>query len=156
MGALEDLVAHVEKRWSSRYDWQRYLSQRTPLLIMHEWALAEAVASFVSERVKKPKKVWLKMGELQNVDGEIFLSALQELMSSVSVVLQREDCLLLCNVCKKEWGLSALSEEEREIIHFLPEAVHAYSSCPFCGSRDFSVEKGRGVTVERMEGCDGP
>jgi len=123
---------------------------------MHEWALAEAVSSLVFERVKKPLNVSVKLGELQSIDEGIFLSALNELIDGAEISLEREKCLLLCNACGCEWDLSSLSEEERELVHFLPEAVHSYTVCPSCGSMDFSVEKGRGVTVERIEGCDGP
>ena len=123
---------------------------------MHEWALAEAVSSLVFEKVKRPLKVSIRLGELQNVDEGIFLSALNELIGCAEISLEREECLLLCNACGCGWDLSSLSEEERELVHFLPEAVHSYTVCPSCGSMDFSVEKGRGVTVEKIEGCDGP
>ena len=122
---------------------------------MHEWALAEAVSSLVFEKVKRPLKVSIKLGELQNVDEDIFLLALNELLNGVEMSFEREKCLLLCNACGCGWDLSSLSEEERELVHFLPEAIHSYTVCPSCGSMDFSVEKGRGVTVEKIEGCDG-
>jgi hydrogenase nickel incorporation protein HypA/HybF len=122
------------------------------ILIMHEWALAEAVASFVHEKVKKPERMKIRLGELQNIDEEIFLFALKELIGQVDVEIENEECTLRCNVCKKEIKLKDINEEEREMIHFLPEAVHAFVSCPFCGSKDFSIEKGRGVVVESVEG----
>lgn len=119
---------------------------------MHEWALAEAVASFVSDMADKPRRIRVLLGELQNVDEEIFLSALKEMMGNLEIDLTREECVLRCNACKKDMKLRDLGEEERELVHFLPEAVHAYVSCPLCGSRDFTIVKGRGVEIESVEG----
>jgi hydrogenase nickel incorporation protein HypA/HybF len=40
---------------------------------------------------------------------------------------------------------------EREAVHFLPEAAHAYLRCPRCGSVDFDVAAGRGVSIVSIE-----
>ncbi|QOJ78998.1 hydrogenase nickel incorporation protein HypA [Infirmifilum lucidum] len=128
---------------------------------MHEWALAEAVARTVEELVlsgRDVKHVEVVLGELQAVDEEVFRVALEELLSSlraekgVSVggfTITREKALFKCNVCGHTWSLDewGVAEEFREAIHFVPEAVHSYYSCPKCGSRDFEIVKGRGVQV---------
>jgi hypothetical protein len=38
-----------------------------------------------------------------------------------------------------EWGisLSDMSEDVREAIYFVPEAIYAYYKCPRCGSVDY-------------------
>jgi Zn finger protein HypA/HybF involved in hydrogenase expression len=42
-----------------------------------------------------------------------------------------------------------------EAIHFIPELSHAFVRCPECGSPDFIILAGRGITLERVEGrCD--
>jgi hydrogenase nickel incorporation protein HypA/HybF len=44
-----------------------------------------------------------------------------------------------------------IEDDIKEAIHFLPEAVHAYISCPNCGSFDFEIVGGRGVYIRRIE-----
>ena len=44
-----------------------------------------------------------------------------------------------------------MTEETREAIHFLPEAAHAFVRCPSCGSPDFAVSKGRGVSIKSID-----
>ncbi|PLJ78416.1 hydrogenase nickel incorporation protein HypA [Infirmifilum sp. SLHALR2] len=128
---------------------------------MHEWALAEAVTRTVEELVlsgRDVKSVEVVLGELQAVDEEVFRTALEELLSSLraekgisveSFTITREKALFRCNVCGNTWTLDewSVGEEFREAIHFVPEVVHSYYSCPRCGSRDFEIVKGRGVQV---------
>ena len=64
--------------------------------------------------------------------------------------IESDPALFGCNFCKKEWALEeqeGLSEDQREAIHFLPEAAHVFIRCPGCGSPDFRVIKGRGVSI---------
>jgi len=131
--------------------------------IMHEWALAEAVLEAVKENIKgeNPKnveKVTVLFGELQDVDPDIFQSGLENLTKDTPFQdtvfsIETEPALFRCNVCEKEWTLKSfphLTEDERESIHFLPEAAHVYMQCPQCGSPDFLISKGRGVTVKSI------
>lgn len=126
--------------------------------MVHEWALAEAIADYVfrSGFPARKVRVTVRLGELQAVDEEILEFALREIMKSegieCEVVLKREDCVLRCRKCGHEWLLKevGLGEEVREAIHFVPEVVHSYLKCPRCGSRDFEVIRGRGVWVEEV------
>jgi hydrogenase nickel incorporation protein HypA/HybF len=136
---------------------------------MHEWALAEAVLDSISEHAGEGKvlKVRVRFGELQRVDPEIFRTGLEALGSRYpfdpSVVqIEVEGAEFRCNRCRHLWklaGMSDLDEVEQEAIHFLPEASHVYLRCPECGSADFEIVAGRGVSIAEIEvetGAEGP
>ena len=134
---------------------------------MHEWALAEAVISTV-ERLyeengrKRVLSVQVLIGELQRIEMEVFSMGLQNLLSerpfSYDVFhFETEKASFRCNACGSEWLLeehAGLGEEELEAIHFLPEAAHVYMRCPACGSPDFVLERGRGVTIKTIDLSD--
>jgi hydrogenase nickel incorporation protein HypA/HybF len=126
---------------------------------MHEWALAEAVIAAAQKRVKpgeerSPGSVTVLIGELQAIDREIFSFALESMLPGSALPadlfrMETEPAEFLCRACGRMWGLAeaGLTAEEREAIHFLPESAHAFVRCPGCGSVDFGVEKGRGVSI---------
>jgi hydrogenase nickel incorporation protein HypA/HybF len=131
---------------------------------MHEYALAEAVVETVKQELAKLDtehlaSVTIALGELQNVNEEVFFEGLKTFLEDgpwdetlFHTVI--EPASFACSVCGFEWDLTAfphLSEEEREAIHFLPETAHVYIYCPSCHSRDFHVEKGRGVHIQTIE-----
>jgi hydrogenase nickel incorporation protein HypA/HybF len=130
---------------------------------MHEWALAESVVETVKHHLEgrdSPilRSVTLLFGELQNIDRDIFEEGLKNLLigeafSSEVFHVEQERAVFRCNRCESQWGLedrSDLQEDEKEAIHFVPEAAHAYMRCPGCSSPDFRVEKGRGVLVKSI------
>lgn len=130
---------------------------------MHEWALAEGVI-LTALRVAQERKatrilrVRIKLGELQQVEEEIFSTALVELSKNTPAegaefLLTREPATLKCNRCSYEWKVETgkMNPAEAELIHFLPEAAHTYLKCPKCGSPDFAIESGRGVWIESVE-----
>jgi hydrogenase nickel incorporation protein HypA/HybF len=103
------------------------------------------------------------MGELQQIDREIFGFALNEIqqarggaVAGAEVDMEDEEAVMKCRVCGQEWSfdkaLKKLSEGEKESIHFVPEIAHVYIACPSCGSPDFEFIKGRGVWLESIEG----
>lgn len=127
---------------------------------MHEWALAEAVIAAAEKRFepsdgRSPGSVVVMVGELQAIDREIFAFALDSLLAESSLPpglfrMETEPAEFLCRACGARWGLAqaaGLTAEQREAIHFLPESAHAFVRCPGCGSIDFGVEKGRGVSI---------
>jgi hydrogenase nickel incorporation protein HypA/HybF len=135
---------------------------------MHEWALAEAVIEAAIEESRKGglaavTEILVKVGELQQMELEIFQFALDELAKEYSgdnvlkharIVLEPEPALFKCRVCGHEWEFKAanLSEDAGEAVHFAPEVAHAYMRCPQCKSPDFEVIQGRGVTIQRIKG----
>lgn len=130
---------------------------------MHEWALAEAIISSVSqiaekEGLKEVKEVKIKVGELQQVEVDILEFALSDLkmdkLKNAKFSIETVKAKLQCRVCGHKWFFNRdkLAEESAEAIHFVPETVHAYIKCPRCGSPDFEILQGRGVWLESIRG----
>jgi hydrogenase nickel incorporation protein HypA/HybF len=128
---------------------------------MHEWALAEAAVETVRREAagRRVLGVHLAFGELQQVDRDIFAAAVTELAPAAGIdaaafTVEVEAARFACRGCGRTWGLaetSGLGDDEREAIHLLPEAAHAYVRCPGCGSADFDVAAGRGVSIASLE-----
>lgn len=130
---------------------------------MHEWALAEAVISTVSqiaekEGLKEVAEVEIKVGELQQIEREILEFALSQLktlqLKNVKFHIKTVRAELKCRVCGHKWIFrkEKMNEEVAEAIHFVPEIAHAYIKCPKCGSPDFEILKGRGIWLESVRG----
>jgi hydrogenase nickel incorporation protein HypA/HybF len=130
---------------------------------MHEWALAEAVITAAQqiaekEKLKEIKEVTIKVGELQQIERNIFRFALSQLkpisFKNAEFRIAKAKTTLKCRVCGKTWLFrkSKLDEETAEAIHFVPEVAHAYIKCPKCGSPDFEIAEGRGVWLENIKG----
>ncbi|MEM3597085.1 MAG: hydrogenase nickel incorporation protein HypA [Candidatus Bathyarchaeia archaeon] len=130
---------------------------------MHEWALAESVISTVSQIAKKEglrevSEVKIVVGELQQVELDIFEFALSQLktpeLENTKFSIKVSKAQLLCRVCGHKWNFEKenLSVENAEAIHFLPEVAHTYIRCPKCGSPDFEVMQGRGIWLESIKG----
>jgi len=130
---------------------------------MHEWALAEAVISTASqiaekEGLKEITEVKIKIGELQQVELDIFKYALSQLKAKrfekTKFTVEKDKAKLKCRVCSYEWIFNKenLNEKKAEAIHFIPEIVHTYVQCPKCGSPDFEVLQGRGIWLESIKG----
>jgi len=130
---------------------------------MHEWALAEAVVSAASETAEKEglkevTEVKIKVGELQQIEPDIFEFALSQLKTArfknarfkIGTVKAR----LRCRVCGNQWVFNReeLDKDTAEAIHFVPEIVHTYVKCQICGSPDFEILEGRGVWLESIRG----
>lgn len=130
---------------------------------MHEWALAESVISTVSQIAKKEglkevSEVKIVVGELQQVELDIFEFALSQLKTpefeNTKFNIRISKAQLQCRACGHKWNFEKenLSRDDAEAIHFLPEVAHAYIRCPNCGSPDFEVTQGRGIWIESIRG----
>jgi len=130
---------------------------------MHEWALAEAVVSTIlkiagEEGLEDITEVKIKIGELQQIDQEIFEFALSQLQSSLlkkaKFSFETVKAELKCKVCGHQWSFSTedLREDVSEAIHFIPEIAHTYLKCPKCDSPDFEISIGRGVWLDSIKG----
>jgi len=130
---------------------------------MHEWALAEAVISTVSqiaekEGLKEVAEVEIKVGELQQIERDILEFALSQLktlkLKNAKFRIKTLKAELKCRVCGQKWIFrkEKMNEEIAEAIHFVPEIAHTYIKCPKCGSPDFEILKGRGIWLESVRG----
>jgi hydrogenase nickel incorporation protein HypA/HybF len=135
---------------------------------MHEWALAEAaVCSAVEtsgkEHLKRVTEVVIRIGELQQIDGEAFRLALESAwdahrgtLGTPRFSVETEKAVFACRACGHEWDFDAvkktLPEDEAEFVHFVPEMAHAYMRCGRCASPDFTLREGRGVWLDRVTG----
>jgi len=131
---------------------------------MHEWALAEAVISTTlkiaeEKGLKEVIELKVKIGELQQIDQEIFEFALSQLRSpmlkNAKFSLETVKAELKCRVCNHKWKFSTknMDHDVSEFIHFVPEIAHTYLKCPKCGSPDFEILTGRGVWLDSIKGA---
>jgi len=130
---------------------------------MHEWALAEAVIKTALEKarekeMKKINEIDLKIGEMQNIEMDIFEFAINEIMKQnkihARIKIEIEKTKFRCNICNHEWVFDdfKINDKEKEFIHFLPESVFSHAKCPKCGSRYFEIIEGRGIWIEAIKG----
>jgi Zn finger protein HypA/HybF (possibly regulating hydrogenase expression) len=133
---------------------------------MHEWALAEsvikaAVENAAERRFKFLSGVGVMLGELQAVDTEIFSFALNELRAQYPSAkdcvfeIRTEESVFKCKACGAVFGMSKLRKRtpsEAENIHFIPEMSRGFMNCPSCGSPDFEIVSGRGVSIGYIRG----
>lgn len=130
---------------------------------MHEWALAEAVITAAAEIAKKERmkeitEVTIKIGELQQVEREIFVFALKQLrpaeFKKTRFRVSKGRARLKCRACGNTWIFqkTELDEKTAEAIHYVPEVAHTYIKCKRCGSPDFEIVQGRGIWLENVKG----
>ena len=135
---------------------------------MHEWALAESVITTVLEAAEKEHldsitEIIIDIGELQQIEQELFSFAVNDIMKTYSPKLKNtkitvhiQPSSLHCKHCGHTWTFNdikqKLKEDEAEAIHFLPEVAVVHSRCPQCQSPDFEIISGRGVTIRSIKG----
>jgi hydrogenase nickel incorporation protein HypA/HybF len=134
---------------------------------MHEWALAESILTAAleaaeKEKLKKIKEIKIAIGELQQIEQDIFQFALDEIikdeekLKDVKIKIETEKSTLRCKNCEKTWTFSdmkkKLTEDEGEAIHFIPEVAFVHTRCPKCKSPDFEISEGRGVSITQIKG----
>lgn len=128
--------------------------------MVHEWVLAESILDYLKQKgYSRVRTLKIKLGVLQSIDKEILEFGLRELaternMNIDNIVFEEEPAVLQCNTCGHRWsvGPEDFDDDSREAVHFVPEAVYAYTRCPRCGSRDFKILSGRGLSgIEVVE-----
>lgn len=130
---------------------------------MHEWALAESIISASleiadKEQFKKITEVKIKLGELQQIEKSILNFALSQLtpsqLTKTKFTIESLSAKFACRICNSTWFFNAgkLNLDKSEAIHFVPELVHTYVTCPNCNSPDFSILQGRGVWLDQVIG----
>jgi hydrogenase nickel incorporation protein HypA/HybF len=135
---------------------------------MHEWALAESILTAAleaaeKEKLKKITEININIGELQQIEQDIFEFSLNEIIKTqgeklkdVKIKIETEKSTLKCKSCENTWKFSdmkkKLNEDESEAIHFIPEVAFVHTRCPKCGSPDFEITTGRGVSITSIKG----
>ena len=135
---------------------------------MHEWALAESILAAATEaadkeKLKKITEIVILIGELQQIEQDIFEFALDQIINeqkgklkNTKIVIKTEKTTLSCKNCGYTWKFSdmkkKLTEDESEAIHFIPEVTFVHTRCPKCGSPDFEITTGRGVSITQLKG----
>jgi hydrogenase nickel incorporation protein HypA/HybF len=134
---------------------------------VHEFALAEAVLTSAlqaadRERLDRILAIRVRIGELQRIRKDVFAFALKEMLpaaeprlAATEMTLEIVPARFRCRACDRSFDLAEAGEQgadEAEAIHFVPELAHAFLRCPGCGSADFEVAAGRGVSIEAIEG----
>ena len=135
---------------------------------MHEWALAESILSAAietaeKEKLKKITEIKITIGELQQIEQDIFKFAFDQIIKdqdkkirNVKIKINSEKSTLKCKNCEKTWNFNdmkkKLSKDQSESIHFIPEVALVHSRCPICGSPDFEILTGRGITITSIKG----
>lgn len=129
------------------------------IILVHEWALAEAIVEYVARQAEEKNKmniksITIKLGILQGIDRDILDYALKELFKDHGLRVDEikyidESLKLHCRRCGYEWSLSMEEVDEaiREAMHFVPETIYSYFKCPRCGSHDYEIVSGRGVEI---------
>jgi len=135
---------------------------------MHEWALAEsvltaAVETAEKEKLKKIIEIKISIGELQQIEQDLFEFALNEIikqqdkiLKNVKIIIETEESVLKCKNCGNTWKFKdmqkKLKKDEAEAIHFIPEVAFVHTRCPRCNSPDFEITIGRGVSITTIKG----
>ena len=80
---------------------------------MHEWALAQSVIDATVKIIKEegitsPRRVTVGIGELQDIDPDIFKRAVEDIKKTTSLkevefVYKINPAVLKCNNCGHEW-----------------------------------------------------
>ena len=142
---------------------------RHPGFCMHEWALAESIITAALEEAGKNKlktiaEIIIQVGELQQIEQDIFEFALNEIikaqgkkLKNTKICIEIEKSTLKCKNCEHKWSFSEmkkkLEEDEAEAIHFIPEVAFVHTRCPKCSSPDFEIMTGRGVSITSIKGA---
>ena len=135
---------------------------------MHELALADSVIKAALHAaddagLQRIERIVVKVGELQQIEKDLFEFSLTSVipahdprLSTTQFDVAEEPVRFECRACGSTYGRNEVdldgAGDESEAVHFIPELSHAFARCPSCGSPDFDITQGRGITLERIEG----
>jgi len=131
---------------------------------VHELVLAngivDAVINFAAENKSKVVEFKVAVGELASINIELMRRLLEEIvkktiLEKAKIIVEVEKARIRCQLCNYACNASAyldkLTEDEKEIIHFVPELLSTFARCPRCGSCSFNIESGRSVRVVEVK-----
>ncbi len=127
---------------------------------MHELSLVQgimdAVEETAEERGGRVRSFKVGVGELAQFDIRLVRQLLDDIrkgtpLEGAKVVVEPEKSKVRCMSCGRIWDFQqlagAMSGDEREMVHFLPELLNSCSRCPSCSKSYFEIEQGRSVRV---------
>ncbi len=127
---------------------------------MHELSLVQGIIDAVNETARenggKVVRVRIGVGELAQFDIRLVRGLLNDMkrgtpLEGARVTVEQEKSTVKCLSCGKTWDFQELaapiSNDEREMMHFLPELLNSCSKCPSCSESYFEIEKGRSVRI---------
>ena len=127
---------------------------------MHELSLVQgiinAVGETASEKGGRVRRVKIGVGELAQFDIRLVRRLLNDLKKGTSlegarIIVEQERSKVKCLTCGRVWNFQELaapiSDDEREMMHFLPELLNSCSRCPQCSKSYFEIEEGRSVRI---------
>jgi len=127
---------------------------------LHELSLVQGIIDGVEEsadeRGGKVKSFRVGVGELAQFDIRLVRRLLNDLrkgtpLEGAKVVVESEKSKVRCLSCGKRWDFQELAgpvtEDEKEMMHFLPELLDSCAKCPSCSKSYFEIEQGRSVRI---------
>ncbi len=111
---------------------------------------------------KKVKEIYLKIGEMSNIDSQILVGAIEDLkdpnlMDDLKVYATIEKNRFKCRNCGREWNFSEIEKNIEKInvdgdtpLHYLPDSAQIFIECPYCGSHEFDMYGETGVVIEKI------
>lgn len=130
---------------------------------MHELSLVEgvlrAVQATAQERGGRVTSFRVRVGELAQFDLRLVRELLREMrkdtpLQAARVRVELERATVRCLSCNADWNfdevISHMSEDEKEVVHFLPELFSSYFKCPSCSKSYFEIREGRSVSVDEV------
>jgi hydrogenase nickel incorporation protein HypA/HybF len=130
---------------------------------LHELSLVQGIINAVSEvseeKGGRVQSVRIGVGELAQFDIRLVRGLLKDLkkgtpLEGARVSVEQEKSRVKCLSCGRIWDFKQLAgpipEDEREVMHFLPELLNSYSKCPACSKSYFEIEEGRSVRIIEM------
>jgi hydrogenase nickel incorporation protein HypA/HybF len=131
---------------------------------MHELIIVEGIINTVSQYAEKEnrriRRIKVLIGELASFNKTLIEELFIELKrgtiledAEINIEVERAD--VGCQTCRKTWRykdlIEPLSDDEREMIHFIPELIKTYTKCPECGSRTLEIKSGRSIRIGEIE-----
>ncbi len=136
---------------------------------MHETSIALAILAAAEDafeklgNAKRIKRMKLRVGALSLVDVEALKFALKVASrgtpaEDAEIEVELESPEFKCRRCGRTWSIdeSRMEELTREhgvkpLVHLHPDIIVEYLECPYCGSRDIEITRGKGVILEYIE-----
>ncbi len=134
---------------------------------MHEWSLASGIVETVEDECRKRSvdsvaTIRLSVGELAQIEVDTLREALRQLkkgtvMEGCRILIKEEKTSFSCRKCGHRWSFSESRDGLEPLeggdnaVHYLPSSINAFAACPSCGSRDFDIVSGFGLSIESFK-----